>query len=231
MKLIVDKLSKKFKLHLQNSREISAVTDVSFSLKKGEFLSIIGPSGSGKSTILKCIYRTYLPTDGEIKFFKEDSQILNLHNATEDEVIKLRRGEIGYISQFLKVLPRVATLDIVAKPLIDIGVKESEAKEEARELLLYLGIKRELHDISPLTFSGGEQQRVNIAKEIIAPKKLLLVDEPTASLDEERKKLVVQLFKKLKEQNITIISIFHELDLINKITDKFLKLDEEKYAD
>jgi alpha-D-ribose 1-methylphosphonate 5-triphosphate synthase subunit PhnL len=224
MKIIVENLTKKFILHLQNSREIVAFDSVSFSLRKGEFLSLIGPSGSGKSSVLKSIYRTYLPTNGKIIFFKENEEKVNLDKATENEIIHLRKDEIGYVSQFLNVLPRISTLDIVSKPLIDTGVKEEEAKERAKDILLYLGIKRELHDISPLTFSGGEQQRVNIAKAVIAPKKLILLDEPTASLDDNRKKIVIDMLKELKKRDITIISVFHDVDLVKSITDKFIRL-------
>lgn len=223
-KIQVNNLKKEFRLYLQNNRRILAFDSISFSLNKGEFLAILGPSGAGKSTILKCIYRTYLPTAGEIILQKEDGTITCVHNALENEIIELRKYEIGYVSQFLKALPRISALDLVAKPLFDLGVEKDVAREQAKEMLLYLGIKEELHNVSPLTFSGGEQQRVNIAKAIIAPKKLLLLDEPTASLDIAKKRLVKGLLKKLKEKGITVIGIFHETDLIADIIDKTVVL-------
>jgi len=225
LKLRVYNLEKKFKLHTQRGKTIKVLNSISFNLKQGEFLTIIGPSGVGKSTILKCIYRTYKPTSGEIILTKDNGENINLHSIEDDEILEIRKKELGYVSQFLRVLPRVSTLKLVAKPLLELGVAEKEARERAQELLLLLGIKESLHDLSPLTFSGGEQQRVNIARAIIAPKRLLLLDEPTASLDERRKKIVIDILKKLREKDkVTIIGIFHEFDLIKDVSDRFLKI-------
>jgi len=225
MLLTVNNLGKEFTLHLQQKRKIKAISKVSFALNQGEFMCLLGPSGAGKSTILKCIYRTYLPSQGEI-IYAAPKGLIHLEKAPEETILELRQKDIGYVSQFLKVLPRISALEIVAKPLLDLGTDKETAYAKAQEMLLLLGIKKSLHQVSPFTFSGGEQQRVNIAKGIIAPKRLLLLDEPTASLDRERKKIVIHLLSQLKQQGITMIGIFHELDLVDKIADKFLDLKE-----
>ncbi len=142
----------------------------------------------------------------------------------ESKILDLRRREIGVVTQFLKILPRISALDGVAHPLIEIGVEEEEARETARDMLQRLGIREELFELSPLTFSGGEQQRVNIARGIIAPKDLILLDEPTASLDEKSSDIVRELLDDLKKKNIALIAIFHDQQKIDRIADKAIKV-------
>lgn len=227
MKLKVTDLNKKFIIHTQGSRELDGFNTVSFSLGRGEFLSLMGPSGAGKSSMLKCIYRTYLPTSGSIEL-ETDGGVIDLAKASEAEIISLRKREIGYVSQFLKVLPRIPALDVVAAPIMELGEFEQSARMKAAELMTYLDLREELFDISPLTFSGGEQQRVNIARALAAPKKLLLLDEPTASLDADRTQKVVNLLNRLKQQEITMIAIFHDKRIAESVSDKIIRMERVK---
>ncbi len=218
-KLRVKNLSKTFTLHNRGSITVSGFAGIDFSLKKGQLLALSGPSGAGKSSILKTLYRTYLPSGGEINFQRADGSVIDLAQCTETMVLQLRRREIGFITQFLKVLPRVTALDAVASPLIEAGEPEAQARERAGELLLQLGIRQELLNLSPLTFSGGEQQRVNIARGIIAPKELLFIDEPTASLDARSAAIVLEILEDLKKQGIAMIAIFHDRKKIDRVAD------------
>ncbi len=192
---------------------------VNFSLEKGQLLALSGPSGAGKSSILKTLYRTYLASGGEVNFRRSDGSIVDLTSCSESMMLELRRREVGFITQFLKVLPRVSALDAVAAPLVEVGEEEKVAKKQAHELLTRLGIREELIHLSPLTFSGGEQQRVNIARGIIAPKELLFIDEPTASLDAKSADIVLSIFENLKEMGIAMVAIFHDRKKIERVAD------------
>ena len=229
-KLKVRNLSKEFTVHTRGGIKIQGYENINFEVKKGEFLSLYGPSGMGKSSILKALFRTYTTTTGDIIFTKENGDSVNIASCDDSTMLSLRKDEIGYVSQFLKVLPRIGAVDVVAQPLIDKGESEEIAKEVAKELLSYLGIKEELFNVSPLTFSGGEQQRVNIAKGIIAPKSVLLLDEPTASLDMTNTNKVIDKLLEIKKQGVTMIGIFHGMDCMKRISDKIYDMKEKKYA-
>lgn len=218
-KLEVCGLTKEFTLHNLGGVVVSGFAAVNFSLKRGELMALSGPSGAGKSSILKTLYRTYRASSGSIFFNRDDGSIVDLASCPESMILTLRKREIGFITQFLKVLPRISAVDAVAAPLIEIGEAEKEAKESARDLLRQLGIRKELLELSPLTFSGGEQQRVNIARGIIAPKELLLIDEPTASLDVKSAEIVLQILERLKTQGIAMIAIFHDPKKIERVAD------------
>jgi alpha-D-ribose 1-methylphosphonate 5-triphosphate synthase subunit PhnL len=224
-KLTVTDLRKTFTVWSQGGKLIEGFNSMSFALEEGEFAALMGPSGAGKSSLLKCLYRTYLPTAGSVELTRSDGSAVDIARLDEAEIIDLRRGEIGYVSQFLKVLPRVSALNVAASPLIDAGESEAKSLEAAAELLSRLGIRDELFDISPLTFSGGEQQRVNIARAVIAPKKLLLLDEPTASLDPVRTDIVMEILESLKKRGITMVGIFHDERLSNRIADKVIRME------
>lgn len=229
-KIKVRNLHKEFIVHTRGGLKINGYHDINFELNKGEFLSLHGPSGLGKSSVLKALYRTYTTTSGEIIFNLEDGNFIDIAKANESEILKLRKEHIGYVSQFLQVLPRISAVDIVAQPLIDKGESEKNSKEKAKEMLNFLNIKEELFDISPLTFSGGEQQRVNIAKGIIAPKSVLLLDEPTASLDKNNTNKVIDKLLQIKKDGVTMIGIFHDIDCMKRISDKIYDMKEKKYA-
>lgn len=223
-RLEVRNLGKQFTLHSRGGIRVEGFRDVNFTLNNGQLLALSGPSGAGKSSILKTIFRTYLADSGEILFRRSDDSVVDMASCSESGILDLRRREIGFVTQFLKILPRISALDGVAHPLIEIGVAEEEAREQAREMLQRLGIREELFELSPLTFSGGEQQRVNIARGIIAPKDLILMDEPTASLDERSSNIVLELLEDLKERGIALITIFHDQQKIDRMADKAINV-------
>jgi alpha-D-ribose 1-methylphosphonate 5-triphosphate synthase subunit PhnL len=216
--LKVENLCKKFTLHMLGGKTIVGCQDVSFVVEEGAFLGIFGPSGSGKSTILKCIYRTYLPSNGCIKYLSRCYGEVDLALAPERQVLVLRQ-EIGYVSQFLKIMPRVPAVDVVAEGLWLQGTDQEEARKAAREYLARLGVARELWDAYPVTFSGGEQQRVNLARALITRPRLLLLDEPTASLDVNTKNTVIELLRELKGSGTSMVGIFHDMDAARRLVD------------
>lgn len=228
VRLEVKNLNKTFTVHTRGSIEVKGFENINLSVKQGEFLSLYGPSGAGKSSILKTLFRTYTTTSGNIIFHKDNGSTIDIANASESEILNLRKSEIGYVSQFLQILPRVSAVDVVSEQLIFKGESQEIARQKAKEMLDYLSIREELFDLSPLTFSGGEQQRVNIAKGIIAPKSLLLLDEPTASLDRTNTMKVVEKLKELKTQGVAMVGIFHDLEAMEIISDNIYKLERVK---
>lgn len=227
-KLKVDCLAKSFTLHNLGGVHVQGFSDISFSLQCGQLMALSGPSGVGKSSILKTIFRTYLPDSGKVLFKRSDGTDVDLARCNESKVLDLRRREVGFVTQFLKILPRISALDAVAYPLVEIGHNEESARAQAREMLIRLGIREELFDLSPLTFSGGEQQRVNIARGIIAPKELILLDEPTASLDQKSSDIVLELLDDLKNRHIAMIAIFHDQRKIDQVADTAIYIKREE---
>ncbi|MDP2210554.1 MAG: phosphonate C-P lyase system protein PhnL [Candidatus Aquicultor sp.] len=218
--LAVENLSKIFMMHILNGKVIRGCEDISFTLPEGESIGILGPSGTGKSSILKCIYRTYIPTEGRIVYHSLQFGTVDLASAPENIILALRNTEIGYVSQFLKIMPRVSALDVVAEGLIKRGTEKQEARYRAREHLTRLQISPDLWDAYPSTFSGGEQQRINIARAAIVKPRLMLLDEPTASLDGRTREAVIDLLLELKREGTSIIGIFHDLDTMFQLVDK-----------
>jgi len=218
--LSVRNLQKHFTMHILGRKQFTGCAGISFELKEGEFLGITGPSGAGKSTVLKCIYRTYIPSAGEILYRSARYGLINLPTVPEQVILDLRREEIGYVSQFLKVMPRVPAVDVLAERLWRKGQAVEEGREAARLYLERMGIARELWDAYPATFSGGEQQRVNLARALIVRPKLLLIDEPTASLDSKTKTVVIDLLKELKEQGTGMVVIYHDPAAMRKLVDR-----------
>lgn len=215
----VENFSKSFTLH-NLDRHIDACAHVNLSVKSGEFLGITGKSGSGKSTILKCIYRSYLPGQGAIYYNSEVFGHVNLYDLSEREMIHLRHYEIGYVSQFLNVIPRTTAREIVEKSILEMGRDIQTAKTEAEDLLNYFGLDKSLWDVYPVNFSGGEKLRLNIASAMIKKPRLLLLDEPTASLDYDSKLKVRKLIEQLKKDGTTMIGIFHDLEFMEGVCDK-----------
>lgn len=223
--LAVDGLSKQFTLHMLQGKTINGCVDVSFTLAPGEFLAVSGPSGNGKSTIIKCIFRTYKPTAGAIRYDSAAFGPIDLATAADQEVAALRKAELGYVSQFLRVIPRVPAVDVVAEPLWVRGASPDDGRRAARDLLLRLGIPAGHLDAYPATFSGGEQQRVGIARAVAAPPRLLLLDEPTASLDGRTRAEVVRLLADLKAAGTSMIGVFHDLETVRPLVDSVLGMD------
>lgn len=224
--LSIENLSKTFQLHILGGKIIEGISGVSLDVRQGEFVGLSGPSGSGKSSILKCIYRTYLPTGGHIWFDSLSRGRIDLTSAPENDVLKIRREEIGYVSQFLRVIPRVPAIDIVADPLISAGMPAEEAKHKAADLLGRLDVSERLYDAYPSTFSGGEQQRINIARAIVWKPRFLLLDEPTASLDKRSAGLVIEELMAMRSEGTAMIGILHDRELMETIADRIHPLKE-----
>jgi alpha-D-ribose 1-methylphosphonate 5-triphosphate synthase subunit PhnL len=211
----VQNLAKSFTLHNQGSATIPVLAGASFSVAPGECVALIGESGAGKSTVMRILYGNYLAQGGQVKIGGVD-----LIGAEPREVLQLRRETLGYVSQFLRVVPRVPTLEVVAEPLLALGVDEMTAFSRARELLSRLRIPERLWGLSPTTFSGGEQQRVNIARGFAHGYPALLLDEPTASLDATNRETVLQLIEEAKEGGAAIVGIFHDVEARSRVADR-----------
>ncbi len=207
--LKVRDLAKSFTLHLQGGTHLPVLSSLSFDLKRGQCLVLRGPSGSGKSSILKMIYGTYPAEEGSIQVVRDGGWI-EIVGAESHVLRALRRNTIGYVSQFLRVIPRVSCLDIVAEPLLARGRPRSEALDRAAALLERLNLPARLWDLPPATFSGGEQQRVNIAHGFAEPFPILLLDEPTASLDAENREAVMSLIEEVRDNGTAVLGIFHD---------------------
>jgi alpha-D-ribose 1-methylphosphonate 5-triphosphate synthase subunit PhnL len=202
-------LEKQFILHLQEGQRIDVFQDFTLALAPGESLGLAGPSGKGKSSLLKLIWGSYKPSAGSI-LIRHRQAVVDITRASPREILDIRRHSIGYVTQFLRVIPRVAALDVVAEPLLERGVEPQKARARAAELLDRLSIPEKLWKLPPLTFSGGEQQRVNIARGFSAPSPVMLLDEPTASLDARNRARVLELVREALAQGSAIIGIFHD---------------------
>lgn len=214
MMLQLKKVTKQFTLHNQHGTELNVLNNVDMRVEAGECVVLDGPSGMGKSTLLKLIYANYRATSGEIGVRQADGSVLELTKADPRELIRMRQHTVGYVSQFLRVIPRVSALDVVAEPLLEDSSQEISAIEQAREiarrLLTRLHIPERLWELPPATFSGGEQQRINIARNMIKPRPILLLDEPTASLDDANSQTVIDLIREAITQGTAIVGIFHD---------------------
>jgi alpha-D-ribose 1-methylphosphonate 5-triphosphate synthase subunit PhnL len=218
---------KSFTMHLQGGLRLPVVAGVSFSARAGECVALAGPSGVGKSSILKMIFGNYRCDGGHI-LLRDRHGITDIATAPPRAIIALRRHAMGYVSQFLRAVPRVATLDVVAEPLVVAGVRREEARARAGELLRRLNIPERLWPLPPATFSGGEQQRVNIARGFLAEMPLLLLDEPTASLDAANGAAVIALIAEKKRQGVAIVAIVHDSEVREAVADRLV--DISKFA-
>jgi alpha-D-ribose 1-methylphosphonate 5-triphosphate synthase subunit PhnL len=212
---------KTFTMHLQGGVELPVVRGVSFHVKPGECVVLSGPSGAGKSSILKMIFGNYRCDGGRIGI-RHQGTVIDLATAEPRQVLSVRRLTIGYVSQFLRAVPRVATLDVVAEPLIANGVARPEARDKAGALLRRLNIPERLWALPPSTFSGGEQQRVNIARGFISDLPILLLDEPTASLDAANRAVVVELINEKKCRGVAMVAIVHDDEIRHLIADRIV---------
>ena len=219
--LSVQNLSKTFTMHLRDGVVLPVVDNVNFHVQSGECVVLGGPSGAGKSSILKMVYGNYGVDAGSI-MIQHHGQLVDLATADPRTVLTLRRDSIGYVSQFLRTVPRVSALDVVAEPLVIRGVDRIEAQGRARALLARLNLPERLWSLPPATFSGGEQQRVNIARGFITDHPVLLLDEPTASLDATNRAVVVAMISEKKTDGVALLGIFHDEDVREQVADRIV---------
>ncbi len=212
--LQLTQVSKRFTLHHRNNAQFQVLQVVCLALDPGQCMILSGPSGMGKSTLLKLVYANYHLSSGVIKMRQADGRMLDVGQATPRELVRMRIETVGYVSQFLRVIPRVSALDVVAEPLLEDAqhpeALQEQARETARNWLNRLRIPERLWSLPPATFSGGEQQRINIARNMIKPRPLLLLDEPTASLDRQNSETVIELIQEAKSRGAAVLGIFHD---------------------
>jgi alpha-D-ribose 1-methylphosphonate 5-triphosphate synthase subunit PhnL len=222
--LSVEGLCKSFDLHLLEGMRLEVIRDISFRLTAGEFGVLAGPSGSGKSTVLKCIFGTYAATSGRIRYRQGCGQWVDLAGCQARQVIELRRREMSCVTQFLRCAPRVAAEGVVAATAVAQGVQPAKAFDEARELLGRFRIPERLWRAYPVTFSGGEQQRVNLARAFIQKPRLLLLDEPTASLDRRAVEQFLEALGEVRRSGTTCLAVFHDRRMIRELASQVIEL-------
>lgn len=223
--LHVDSLSKHFTLHLRGGLQLPVLKSVSLQVQAGECVALLGASGQGKSTLMKCLYGSYGADSGAIWFDGRDGRV-DIAEATPQQMLAMRRRDIAYVSQFLRAVPRVPALDVVAerwlqaRPELDADEAQGQAREEVRRLFARLNLPASLWELPPATFSGGEQQRVNIARGFIEPARLLLLDEPTASLDAANRRVVVELIHEARAAGAAVVGIFHDEEVRDAVASR-----------
>ena len=216
-------LSKSFTLHEQGGVVLPVLDNVNLDIEPGECVVLHGVSGSGKSTLLRSMYANYKPQAGSIEV-RHDGAWVDILSATPRIVLDVRKRTLGYVSQFLRVIPRVPSLEVVAEPLRNLGIDADSARTRAAAMLKRLNIPERLWSLAPATFSGGEQQRVNIARGFIAQSPIMLLDEPTASLDAENRAAVIALIEDAKARGTAIIGIFHDEDVRQRVGTRFFNV-------
>jgi alpha-D-ribose 1-methylphosphonate 5-triphosphate synthase subunit PhnL len=221
--LVVEGLDKTFTLHTQGGIQLPVLRGVELAVFPGECVALTDPSGSGKSTLLRAVYANYRPQRGRI-LVAHDGRCVDIVGAGPRELLAVRRRTIGYVSQFLRVIPRVPTLDVVIDPLRAFGVDREAALERGRALLARLRIPERLWSLSPVTFSGGEQQRVNLARGFVADFPILLLDEPTASLDVASRAVVVELIRDALARRAAIVGAFHDAEVREAVATRTVTL-------
>ena len=219
--LTVSDLEKTFTMHLRGGLTLPVMRGATLSVDAGECVVLGGPSGIGKSSILKMIYGNYAVDSGRVDIL-HDGAMHDIATAAPRQVLEIRRRTLGYVSQFLRTVPRVGALDIVAEPLTARGTPAEEAREIAAVMLARLNLPEALWQLPPATFSGGEQQRVNIARGFITDHPVLLLDEPTASLDAANRAVVVDMISEKKSKGVALLGIFHDEDVRTKVADRIV---------
>jgi alpha-D-ribose 1-methylphosphonate 5-triphosphate synthase subunit PhnL len=216
-------LAKSFTLHLRGGLLMPVLSGVDLDVRAGECVVLSGPSGAGKSTLMRSLYGNYRAESGSI-LVRHRREMVDIAAADPRTILAVRHETLGYVSQFLRVVPRVSALDVVAEVLVARGIDQDTAREKARALLVRLNIPLRLHPIPPATFSGGEQQRVNLARGFIAGHPILLLDEPTASLDAENRVVVIDMIRDAKARGAAIVAICHDADVRDAIADRLFTM-------
>jgi alpha-D-ribose 1-methylphosphonate 5-triphosphate synthase subunit PhnL len=216
-------LSKGFTLHLQGGVHIPVLSELDLELRSGECVALNGPSGAGKTTLMRSLYGNYRASGGSI-LVRHRGEMVDLAAADPRTILAIRDETLGYVSQFLRVVPRVPAVDVVAEVLVRRGTGVEQARRGAAELLLRLNIPSRLHGLPPATFSGGEQQRVNLARGFIGGHPILLLDEPTASLDAENQRVVIEMIREAKARGTAIITICHDAEVRNAVADRLFEV-------
>ncbi len=225
----VKNLDKQFILHTQGGTQIPVFSGLDMKVRSGECVALAGASGAGKSSLICSLYGNYKPQSGNILVRHEDETV-DMATALPREILDIRKHTMGYVSQFLRVVPRVSALDVVAEPLFNLTGDAAKARDKAAFLLKRLNIPGKLWDLPPATFSGGEQQRVNIARGFIVDYPILLLDEPTASLDADNRTVVVDLIREAKKRGAAVVGIFHDLEVRDKVADQLFDMGRFKEA-
>ncbi|MBX3619863.1 MAG: phosphonate C-P lyase system protein PhnL [Rhizobacter sp.] len=227
--LQVQSLSKHFTLHLRGGLRLPVLDQVSLTVAAGECVALLGASGQGKSTLMKCLYGSYGADSGAIVFEAAGGSV-DIAQATPQQMLALRRRDIAYVSQFLRAVPRVPALDVVAerwlqaRPERDADAAQEAARAEVRRLFTRLNLPESLWELPPATFSGGEQQRVNIARGFVEPARLLLLDEPTASLDAANRRVVIELIHEARAAGAAVVGIFHDEEVRDAVASRCVAL-------
>jgi alpha-D-ribose 1-methylphosphonate 5-triphosphate synthase subunit PhnL len=219
--LQADHVGKTFTLHLQGGIRLPVLDGVALTVQPGECVALMGPSGAGKSTFMRSLHGNYRIDRGRI-LVRHHGAMVDIASADPRTILAVRRDTLGYVSQFLRVVPRVSALNIVAEAAMARGAAADAAHDQARQLLLRLNIPARLHALPPATFSGGEQQRVNLARGFVAGHPVLLLDEPTASLDAENAGIVVSMINEAKARGAAIVGIFHDTAVRDAVADSTL---------
>jgi len=227
--IVVEDLAKTFTLHNAESATIPVFERLALEVTPGECVVLAGESGVGKSTLMRSIYGNYLPTQGSVRVL-HDGAYVDITRALPHQVLDVRRRTLGYVSQFLRVIPRISTLHLTMEPLLENGVDVAEAQDRAETLLSALRLPRAHWDLPPATFSGGEQQRVNIARSFIRNYPVMLLDEPTASLDAENRAIVVTLIQQALDRGAAMIGIFHDSDVRDAVATRLFGVSVFKAA-
>jgi alpha-D-ribose 1-methylphosphonate 5-triphosphate synthase subunit PhnL len=227
--ILVEDLAKTFVLHNAEDATIPVFESLRLEVGPGECVVLAGESGVGKSTLMRSIYGNYLPTGGAVRVL-HDGAYVDITQAAPHTVLDIRRRTLGYVSQFLRVIPRIPTLQLVMEPLLENGVDVQEAQERAETLLAALRLPKAHWDLPPATFSGGEQQRVNIARSFIRNYPVMLLDEPTASLDAENRAIVVTLIRQALDRGAALIGIFHDHDVRDAVATRLFEVNQFKAA-
>lgn len=201
------RVSNVFKIYKMDGVTFTALSDVSFSIQKGEFVAIMGPSGSGKSTLMHIIGCLDRPTRGTVEIDGRD-----ISSASDRELARIRNTSVGFVFQQFNLLRRTSALLNVELPLIYRGIPSRKRRAQAKDMLAEVGLGDKFHNL-PSQLSGGQQQRVAIARALVTDPQILLADEPTGNLDSKSGAEILSLFDDLHDKSRTIVLVTHEIDV------------------